>query len=192
MKAFRCLILLSSAALIATTAPAFARQRPPESQDSGLILAENQQKPGNALSAQKREELRKRIEAVRIWRLTEALKLDATTSAKLSSLLSSIDQQKKDLVLDQVQSMRTLREALQPAKPDEANLKAILDKLETGRRSIQDLREREVSGLKDVLTIEQQARYLIFQQEFQREIRGMITRARGNLPGRFGPGPQNK
>jgi hypothetical protein len=194
MKAFRCCILLMSATLIATTAPgAFAQQGPPEEyRENGVILAANQQDPGDGLSAQKREELRKRIEAVKIWRLTEALKLDAPTSARLSSLISSIDQQKKAILLDQMQSMVTLRQALKTAKPDESDLKTILDKLATGRRSMQELREKELNGLKDVLTIEQQARYVIFQQEFQREMRGMITRARGNQPGKFGAMPQTR
>ena len=44
-----------------------------------------------------------------------------------------------------------------------------------------------------MLTVEQQARYVIFQQEFRREMRGMISGARGNGPGQgspgMGPGP---
>jgi hypothetical protein len=49
-----------------------------------------------------------------------------------------------------------------------------------------DLRKKELNGIKDILTIEQQARYLVFQHEFQREMRGMIAGARGQ--GRGGKG----
>jgi hypothetical protein len=45
---------------------------------------------------------------------------------------------------------------------------------------MQELKNKEISGLKNLLTIEQQARYVIFQQEFMREMREMIHDARGD------------
>ena len=152
---------------------------------------------GSPVSEKKRDEIRKKVEAVRIWRLTEALKLDATTSAKLSSLLNSLDQQRQTIQLGQMKAMREMRLALKAPKPDEAKLKSLIEKSQNDFHAMQELREKEMSGLKDILTIEQQARFLIFQQEFQREMRGMITgvRRRGqgteegsaNPPERKGP-----
>jgi hypothetical protein len=45
---------------------------------------------------------------------------------------------------------------------------------------MQELKNKEMSSLKNLLTIEQQARYIIFQQEFIREMRSMIHGARGD------------
>jgi Spy/CpxP family protein refolding chaperone len=101
-----------------------------------------------------------------------------------------MDQQRRDIMREQMAAMRDLRTSLKSPKPDEARLKAALEKLEKGRHTMQELREKEFKALKDVLTIEQQARFLVFQQQFQRDMRGMIAEARGNGPGsgRMGPG----
>jgi len=193
MKAFKGLILLASAALLFTATPsAFAQQGPPGGRDDDMMGYDNPQGRGNAMSEQKREALRKKIEAVKIWRLTEALKLDAATSAKLAPLLNSYDQQRKDLMREHMEAMKALRRALKTTKPDETKLKVALEKLMQNRRAMDELRDKEISGLKDILTIEQQARYVIFQQEFRREMLGRIAGARGNGGpgrGRMGQGP---
>lgn len=170
--------------LAAARTTAFAQNEPQPAQtgrqyDDGIgYETANAPGPGSPMSEKKRDEIRKKIEAVRIWRLTEALKLDGTTSAKLSSLLNSLDQRRQTLQQDQMKAMREMRLALKAPKPDEAKLKSLLEKSQHGFHAMQELREKEMSGLREILTIEQQARFLIFQQEFQREMRGMITGVR--------------
>jgi len=190
MKVFRSFTLLMSAAILFTTAPgAFAQQGPPGGRYDDTMGNKNPQGRGNAMSEQKREEVRKKIEAVKIWRLTEALKLDAATSAKLAPLLSSYDQQRKDIMREQMETMKALRRALKTTKPDEPKLKVTLEKLVQNRRAMDELRDKEISGLKDILTVEQQARFVIFQQEFRHEMLGMISGARGGGgQGRMGQG----
>ncbi len=176
-RVFRGIILLASAAAVFGTTPgAFAETNPPG--------------PGAPPSADKQEEIRKKIEAVKIWRLTEALKLDAATSAKLSSLVSALDQQRKDTLRDQAQTMKALRQALKTPKPDEQKLKIALDKLQQDRHILDELRDKELNGIKEILTIEQQARFVIFQQEFRHEMLGMIEGARRS--GRLQDKPQSK
>jgi Spy/CpxP family protein refolding chaperone len=182
-------ILILTIALTLTGMPAFAQR-----QMSGPMADEPQreagafppERQGGPPSEERREEVRKKIEAVRIWRLTEELKLDTDSSAKLSSLLSSLNLKRRNTMREQMEAMRDLRSLLRTAKPDEAKIKALLEKLEKNRHEMQGLKDQELKGLKDILTIEQQARFLIFQHEFQREMRDMISGARGKGPG--GPG----
>lgn len=148
-----------------------------------------QSERGEPMSEEKRAEIRKKIETVRIWRLTEALKLDAGASAKLSSLLSSLDHQRRDIQREQMETLRMLRLSLNSPKPDESIIKTDLEKLEKNHRSMQDLKNNELSGLKNLLTIEQRARYIVFQHEFMREMRGMIHGARGTGRSGTGTGP---
>jgi hypothetical protein len=154
-------ICLMSALLIGVTLPAFGQQRPAP------------------MSEEKREEVRKKIDAVRIWRLTEELKLDAITSAKLSSLLSSIDNQRREILRQQAGTINILRFAVKVPKPDESRLKIYLETLERNQRAMQELVNNERSGLKNILTIEQQARYVVFQHAFIHEMRNMIGGAQG-------------
>jgi len=193
MNAFRIfalVLVLMSAATIA------AAQQTPASGDPGKHSEEMTAPRGQdqAVSEEKREEIRKKVEAVRIWKLTEELKLDAATSAKLSSLLSSLDQKRKEVQQEQMAAMRELRSMLKAAKPDESRIKSLLDKLETTHRSMQEFRDREWKSVKEILSPEQQARFFLFQQRFQREMRGMIDGARGRGPaeGGRGSGPGRK
>ncbi len=136
---------------------------------------------GGPPSEQKREEVRKKMEAVRMWRLTAALKLDEKASAKLAALLGSIDQRRGAIFKENREAFRELSSSLKAGNPDEKKLKTALEKIRKNQDEIMDLRKKELNGLKDILTVEQQVRYLIFQHEFQREMRGMIAGARGQV-----------
>ncbi len=184
----KTITLLLAISLSAAGSLVFAEERaqePPFAVAQGKINAPPlDRENGNPPSDEKREEIRKKIEAVRIWRLTEELKLDQAMSARLSSLLSSIEQNRRDIQREQMEAMRSLRQTLRSMKPDEAVLKQLLEKLERNHRSMQELRDREISSLKEILSPEQQARFLLFQQEFMREMRGMIDNVRGGGQGR--------
>ncbi len=187
MKRVSLAVLCTGLILIAV--PAFAE--PP----AGIIigLADEDMGPdagpgrGGPPSEAKREQVRKKVEAVRMWRLTEELKLDEKASAQLASFLSSIEEKRRGLLKTTMDATRDLRSQLNAGKPDEGKLKAILDRIEKSQRELIGLREKEMSGIRGMLTVEQQARYVIFQQEFRREMRGMIAGARGNGPGQGGP-----
>jgi Spy/CpxP family protein refolding chaperone len=189
---------LMAVLLIAVTMPAFGQQRPASSQpgskcsDTAGVGNPGPGQPGRGgpMSEEQREEVRKKIDAVRIWRLTEALKLDAGTSAKLSSLLSSVDHQRRDILREQTGTINILKLAVKSPKPDESQIKTSLEKLEKNHQAMQKLTDSERSGLKNILTIEQQARYVVFQHEFTHEMRGMIRGAYGN-PGKGGMGAGN-
>ncbi len=187
MKMMR--ILLMAAALIISGTIALAQHSPargPSGDEMGLDSQTGQWSPA---SKEKREEVRKRVEAIRIYRLTEALKLDEKTSAKLAALLGSLDQQRQELMNQNIEAMRVLRSSLMETRPDEGKLKPILDKLEKNHREMVELKEKELRGLKDILTVEQRARYVVFQRDFMREIRGMIAGNRGSGQGiHGGPG----
>lgn len=185
-------ILLIAIVVALLTTPALAQQRrmqgaPDErTREEGAFAPEPGR--GGPPSEERREEIRKKIETIRIWRLTEELKLDAATGGKLSALLSSIDQKRREIQREQMETMRALRRILGSQKPDDGKIKQLLDKLETNHHSLQNIRNAELKGLKDILNVEQQARFLVFQQEFEREMRDMIGNARGSAGQRQGFG----
>jgi len=186
MRRTRVLVSMVAAMLFAATSLSFAQQAP-----TGGLYDESLEPGGAPPSAAKREEVRKKIEAIKIWKLTEALKLDPDTSARLAAVINPLDQQRMDIAREQMTAMRELRSLLQSPKPDEAKLKTAIDKLEKNHVAMQETRNKEFKAVKGILTTEQQARFIIFQQDFRREMRGMIAGARGNGggPGKgMGPG----
>jgi len=188
MKIVRTAIL--AVVLVIAALPAFAQQGPmggPYDEERGFDNPERGG-PSGVAPRERREEVHKKIEAVRMWRLTEELKLDEKTSTKVAAFLSAMEEKRRALMQEQGENMRSLRMLLQASTPDERKLKAKLETLEKNHHAMMELRDKEANGIKDMLTVEQQARYLIFQQEFRREMSDMIAGARGGGPGLRGPG----
>ncbi len=133
------------------------------------------------LSKEKREKVRERIETMRMWKLTQALDLDETTSAKLFPLLNTYDRKRAGIQNEIRSSMKELREALD-ANQDSA-LTALMDRLEAGHKKLETIKEDERNELKKVLTPRQQAQFLLFNMKFNHEIQSMIRAARGKGEG---------
>lgn len=122
------------------------------------------------------EKIRKRMETLRMWRLTEALNLDEKASAQIFPILNRFDKKRYELEDSLREGMRDLRESLRNKKEDQ--IKKILNKLEQDHRALQSLKQDEWVELKKMLTVEQQARFIIFLTEFEREVRRLIAEAR--------------
>jgi Spy/CpxP family protein refolding chaperone len=150
---------------------------------STVSLAEPQEDIEKQPSKEQMEKVRKRIETLKMWRLSDALDLDEKTSTSLFPLLSKYDRKRAEIEQSLRGSMKDLRESLREKR--EGNLKNILDKLEENHKALQRIKEEEWSEIKKILTLEQQARFVIFQQEFEREIRKIIAEAREKRLERF-------
>ncbi len=128
-------------------------------------------------SDQQREEVRKKMEVIRMARLTEALKLDEKTAAKFIPAITSLDQKRRTLLMENHETLREMRGLLAAQPPDTGKLKAAINRIEKNQREILSLRNKEFAAIRENLTVEQQARYLLFHQEFQREMRGLVEEA---------------
>lgn len=127
-------------------------------------------------SKEQMEKVRERIETLRMWKLTKALDLDEKTSSRLFPVLNKYDKKRADLESSLRENMRELRESLRNRR--EAQLKSLLERLEQNHRSMQGIKDAEWEELKGVLTVEQLAKFILFQQEFEREIRKIIEDTR--------------
>jgi len=131
-------------------------------------------------SREQMEKVRERVETLRMWRLTKALDLDEKTSSRLFPVLNRFDRKRHELEQSLRDGMRDLREAVREGR--DSALKGILDRLEQNHREMQRLNEEERAELKRLLSVRQQAAFVIFQQEFQQDIRRMIEETRGRRP----------
>ncbi len=122
------------------------------------------------------EKIRGKIDALRMWRLTTELDLDEGSAARLFPLLNRYDKKRAEIQRDIRLNMMALRKALREERHEE--LRAILQRLEDKHRELQRVEEDERQELRRILTVEQQARYLIFQHEFNREIQNIIAKAK--------------
>src|SRR3990170_3149412 len=94
--------------------PAFAQRQMP-----GPLPDDRRGGGGGPPSGERREEIRKKIEAIRIWRLADELKLDEKTAARFFPVLSSLTQRRHELLRENMETERELRLYLEAGRPDE-------------------------------------------------------------------------
>jgi Spy/CpxP family protein refolding chaperone len=129
-------------------------------------------------SIEKREKIRKRIELIRMWKLTEELDLTEETGAKLFPVLRKYDEKWIKLQEARRNSIKGLRKALNDeATPDE-EIEAAIDNVARNAVAMSELLRQQNRELKGILSPRQRAKFILFQRRFQREIRRMIAEAR--------------
>jgi Spy/CpxP family protein refolding chaperone len=122
------------------------------------------------------ERVMEMIRALRIMRMQESLNLTDEQVASLLPRLSRCD----SLVLShrnaQAEDFKALKEELAKRNPSEAKLKEIIGRFKQREaehhKQMAELRDEMLS----VLSVQQQAKFIIFEVEFEREIRGFIER----------------
>jgi len=121
------------------------------------------------------------IRAMRIVRMRERLNLSEDQVAALLSRLSRCDSLMISHRKAQAEDFNLLKEELAKRKPSESKLKEIMDRLKKREAEHHEQMRKLRDEMFDVLTVEQQARFVIFEVEFEREIRGFIKRIREGL-----------
>jgi hypothetical protein len=172
MRSLRIITITACIALLATAAAAQQRPLPPagESGSSGW---------------EQRDEARRQIEAIRIGRMTERLRLDEKTAVKFIPAIMAIGQQRRTHMAENRQAMMDIRHQLDSQSRDDAELKTAVERFVKSQHEIMKQREREMETIQSQLTVDQQARYIVFQQEFLKEVRTILSgsRSRGDGPG---------
>ena len=156
------------------------------------------------------EESGRHFEAKKRERLMQALHLDEATKGRLTQRLEQLDQKGEDLRRQRKEAFEALREqaqglrkdmrrgaregggrkpeeALPAAGPavDSAVLKQALDRVYTVEDAMAGLRRERTQAMREVLTPEQQVKFLFFTMKFQKEMRERMQRE----PGGSGGGP---
>ncbi|MDH5201664.1 MAG: hypothetical protein OEZ31_02470 [Nitrospirota bacterium] len=127
------------------------------------------------------ERVRKRVETLRMWKLTKVLDLNEKTSAQLFPLLNGYDRKRAEIERALWTGMKDLRDSLKERR--ESRLRDILDRLEMDHKALQRINDEERAEVKKILTVEQRAKFVLFQVEFNKEIRRIIAEARDKRQG---------
>jgi hypothetical protein len=134
------------------------------------ILVENEK------TSAKIEEIAKRIELIRMWKLTEELNLNEETGKKLFPILEKYDRKRIEWMEKRRKIMRSLRNSLKEG--DKEGIRLAIKKWGDNEKVIRDIKIRRLEEIKGVLTVEQLAKYILFEERFEREIRRIIFNAK--------------
>jgi Spy/CpxP family protein refolding chaperone len=122
------------------------------------------------------ERVMEMIRAVRIMRMQERLNLTDEQVASLLPKLSRRDSLELNHRNAQAGDFRSLKEELAKRNPSEAKLKEIIQRLKNREAEHHEQMMRLREEMLSVLSVQQQAEFIIFEVEFEREIRGFIDR----------------
>jgi Spy/CpxP family protein refolding chaperone len=128
-----------------------------------------------------------------MWKLTETLKLDREETAKFFAISNQYEEAKKKLHRELHEDLQKLRNILRETHPQEKELREVISRIKTKKRDLQDIRVKQNEEEINFLKTEQQARYILFQIDFRRDMESMIREIREERPRRPGyDGPAEK
>jgi hypothetical protein len=123
----------------------------------------------------RREQIKKRIRSMRAFTLTEELRLDEATAARLFPLLARFDDETDKLLERRIDIQRRLRRA--EGQRDPRGIDRVIDDAIANQRSFWDLEDRKVAELRKVLTPAQTAKLLIVLPALERKIQNQLRKA---------------
>lgn len=121
------------------------------------------------------------IEKVRIYRLTRELDLTTEQAVELFPKLNELQKIEREFRDQQLAIIEHLREQVGTSAPDTEIIRS-LGRYEGIFKERLERQLKKMGEIKKMLSPVQQARYIIFQDEFEREIREMIREVKKLRP----------
>jgi Spy/CpxP family protein refolding chaperone len=137
-----------------------------------------------------REQIIDKLRAERAWKLTEALKLDEPTAAKLFPLLAKFDDQEQLIGKERGPVVRDLRDALDAPHADANRINGLVEHLMSIRTRRQALEAEKLAAVRKVLSPAQMGKLMLLapriDEGFRQRIREAVQSARqaGELRGK--------
>jgi hypothetical protein len=165
---------------------------------------EAQREARRAVHEKLRTEVLDQMRTMRMWKLTEELKLDQTTAATVFPILAQFDDRARVIGQERREIGREVFQQANEGAPNEARLKELITKLLANQAKRSALDEERFKALRPALKPLQQAKLLLLlprlEDDFRRRIREAIDaqrRIEGRPESRFdmrppGPPPQAK
>jgi hypothetical protein len=126
-------------------------------------------------NVERREQIKKKIRAIRAYTLTEELALDEQTAGRLFPVLARYDDETDRLLEKRVDVQRRLRRA--DAVRDPRAVDRLIDEAIAVQRGFWDLEDRRVTELRKILTPVQTAKLLVVLPALERKIQNQLRRA---------------
>jgi len=137
--------------------------------------AQTRRGPGAVGPTERREQIKKRIRAMRAYTLTEELALDEQTAARLFPLLARYDDEIDKLLEKRVDVQRRLRRA--DALRDPRSIDRLIDEALANQRGFWELEDRRIAELRKVLAPVQVAKLLVVLPALERKIQNQLRKA---------------
>lgn len=126
-------------------------------------------------SHDRREQIKKKIRALRAYTLTDELQLDEQTAARLFPLLSRYDDDFDKLLEQRVNVQRRLKYV--DTLRDPRAIDRLIDEAIANQRGFWDLQDKRIQALRKILTPAQTAKLLVALPALERRIENQLRKA---------------
>lgn len=131
--------------------------------------------PDPARGNDRREQIKKKVRALRAYTLTDELALDEQTAARLFPVMSRYDDDFDRLLEQRVDVQRRLRRA--DVLKDTRAIDRLIDEAITNQRGFWDLQDKRLQALRKILTPAQTAKLLVVLPAVERRIENQLRKA---------------
>jgi hypothetical protein len=133
-----------------------------------------------------RERSRERIQMMKVWQLTDTLRLDREGAARFIAVNNFYEEARRKVHRHFNEDIQRIRSILRDMNAPERELRDLVLRLKNRKKEINDLENKQLDEEMNLLKTEQQARYFLFQIDFRREMDEMIREVQGEKPPRPG------
>ncbi len=126
----------------------------------------------------KRERLREEIETMKMWKMLEALDLSQEQSDKFLPAWREMQKAQKIFREKKADLLKSLELVLGEERPDEGRIRDVFKQLEKERSQLEEVQQRFRQNTQEVLTVEQQAKLMLFEDRFEKRMMELIRQYR--------------
>lgn len=124
------------------------------------------------------EKIRERIQMIKMWKLTDTLKLDREEAARFFAINRQFEETKKKINSDLQEEVQRLRILMRNLSPPERELRETVSRIKNKQKEQKEIRLKQMEEEMQALKLEQQARYVLFQIDFRRDMEMLIREIR--------------
>jgi Spy/CpxP family protein refolding chaperone len=128
-----------------------------------------------------------RLEKFRFERLQKELELTDVQVNELRQEIQEHRESMKQAMTSEREAAQSLRQALENDPVDQDQVRTALERLEARREATHQLQLQQRRRVGQTLSPEQRAKFMLFNQRFDRRLRELIDRRRGGGPRGGGP-----
>jgi len=121
------------------------------------------------------------ISTLYLLRMVQVLDLTEEQTAKIFPMVNRVEKEKREMNRTIGLFLRELRATLRQQDADEKELSRIMSEIKDLRIQVKSREEDLQEFMEETLTVPQQAKYLIFVQDFLRELREKLNKARETI-----------
>lgn len=131
-----------------------------------------------------REKIRDKIHVLKMWKMIEYLDLDEETGFRLFSVVKKYDKENMKLMRESRKSVHDLKSELDKQSSDTTTIQSLMTRIRENADRVHQLKQERIDAAGKILSIEQQAKYVVFEIEFMKEMAKMTQNAmrRGHRP----------